>query len=107
MTQAARPNPEIPLPLRVIRSGQIVYQVASFATASCRPTDTAGSEHRSSVGRARPAALVPPDRNLEQGREGAWSRTMLAAARGKLRRPMQSATAGRCLPSSEVPCLKD
>ena len=64
-------NPEIPLPIRVIRSGTIVYQVASFATASCRPTDTAGSEHRSSVGRAKPAAPVPPDRNLVQGREGA------------------------------------
>ena len=28
--QGARPNPEIPLPIRVIRSGQIVYQVGSL-----------------------------------------------------------------------------
>ena len=29
--QGARSSPEIPLPIRVIRSGQIVYQVGSLA----------------------------------------------------------------------------
>ena len=29
--QGARPNPEIPLPIRVIRSGKIVYHVGSLA----------------------------------------------------------------------------
>ncbi|MCY3015692.1 MAG: hypothetical protein NT171_13510 [Planctomycetota bacterium] len=31
--QGARPSPEIPLPIRVVRSGQIVYQVGSLGEA--------------------------------------------------------------------------